>query len=135
LKDVEIGSNVIIRVPDVDRGPLDARNCLAVIVSQKEGAMGQLFKLGTSNGRLEGMYTRNRFEPCASNDHIIAENVPDVETTLRMAVSKESQFQGQGFLMCNCQSGCKTDKCRCKKMNMKCSTKCHNKLQQGCKNK
>jgi len=51
-----IGTNVVIRVPDLDRGSLAPRNVLAVVVDVNSSG---LFLLGTKDGLLERLYARN----------------------------------------------------------------------------
>ncbi|CAF1322847.1 unnamed protein product, partial [Rotaria magnacalcarata] len=42
LADLNVGDNVLIPVPDVDRDPTDARNVLAVVMEMKDDK----YKLG-----------------------------------------------------------------------------------------
>jgi hypothetical protein len=55
---VEIGQNVLIPIPNVDRGKGDPRNVMAVVGERVHNG----YKLGTSSGMLLGSYTRNQFE-------------------------------------------------------------------------
>ncbi|KAF2881158.1 hypothetical protein ILUMI_25017, partial [Ignelater luminosus] len=55
---VEIGQNVLVKIPDVDRGRLAPRNILAVVLSERE----ELYQLGTSTGVLEKLYARNELQ-------------------------------------------------------------------------
>ena len=58
LSDVDIGTNVLIPIPNVDRGKGDPRNVLVVVINKDE--LG--YKLGTKSGTLRGLYTGNQFE-------------------------------------------------------------------------
>ena len=58
LSDVDIGTNVLIPIPNMDRGKEDPRNVLAVVINKDE--LG--YKLGTKSGTLRELYTRNQFE-------------------------------------------------------------------------
>jgi hypothetical protein len=58
LTEVEIGQNVLIPIPNVDRGKGDPRNLMAVVAERVHNG----YKLGTSGGMLLGSYTRNQFE-------------------------------------------------------------------------
>ncbi|KAF2897147.1 hypothetical protein ILUMI_09026 [Ignelater luminosus] len=49
---VEIGQNVLVKIPDVDKGHLAPHNILAVVSSERE----DLYQLGTSTGVLEKLY-------------------------------------------------------------------------------
>ena len=58
LTEVEIGQNVLIPIPNVNRGKGDPRNVMAVVTERVHNG----YKLGTSGGMLLGLYTRNQFE-------------------------------------------------------------------------
>ncbi|CAF3237895.1 unnamed protein product, partial [Rotaria sp. Silwood2] len=53
LANFNVGDNVLVPVPDVDRGPTDARNVLAVIMEIKHDKL----KLGTEKGILFGYHS------------------------------------------------------------------------------
>ena len=44
---VDVGVNVIIRIPDVDRAKADLRNILGVVLDKNEDG---LYKIGTKDG-------------------------------------------------------------------------------------
>ena len=46
---VKIGDSVLLRVPDVDRGPLDPNNDVCLVLEERHG----MFKLGTQVGALD----------------------------------------------------------------------------------
>ena len=52
LPAVDTGTNVVVRVPDLDRGRLALRNVLAVVDVNSSG----LYLLGTKEGLLERLY-------------------------------------------------------------------------------
>jgi hypothetical protein len=54
--EVEIGQNVLIPIPNVDRGKGDPRNVMAVEAERVHNG----YKLGTSGGMLLGSYTRSQ---------------------------------------------------------------------------
>jgi hypothetical protein len=56
LSDVDIGTNVLIPIPNVDRGKGDPRNVLAVVINKDE--LG--YKLGTKSGTLRGQRIINK---------------------------------------------------------------------------
>jgi hypothetical protein len=70
LPAVDIGTNVVVRVPDLDRGRLAPRNVLAVINVSSSG----LYLLGTKEGLLERLYARN--ELTAAENFIGTHDVP-----------------------------------------------------------
>ena len=53
----KLGNTVKVRVPDVDRGRCDSRNILGVII--EVDLTKDLYKIGTEDGILNSMYTRN----------------------------------------------------------------------------
>ena len=75
------GTNVVVRVPDVDRGRLAPRNVLAVVVDVTSSG---LFLLGTKKGLLERPYAGNEFTTAHSN-FIDEYDVPSAALSLRSA--------------------------------------------------
>ncbi|KAK9674972.1 hypothetical protein QE152_g40738 [Popillia japonica] len=53
---LEIGTRLLIRVPDVDRGRLIPRNVLAIVSQINNDG---LYKLSTDNGPLDRLFSRN----------------------------------------------------------------------------
>lgn len=119
----EVGQNVRIKIPDVDRSKIDPKGMIAVILKKDD----EFYQLGTSSGKLNTLYSRNQFTICTEN-FIYPEDVPDEEVSLRTTVRQQSLVGGQGFKKCHCFKKCSTKKCRCKAANMKCNSKCHNSL-------
>jgi len=72
LPAVDIRTNVVVRVPDLDRGRLARRNVLAVVVDVSSSG---LYLLGTKEGLPELLYARNEFTT-ADNNFIEANDVP-----------------------------------------------------------
>ena len=58
LPAVDIGTNVVVRVPELYRRRLAPRNVLAVVVDVSSSG---LYLLGTKEGLLERLYARNEF--------------------------------------------------------------------------
>ncbi|XP_045471753.1 uncharacterized protein LOC123678661 [Harmonia axyridis] len=82
----EIGQNVVVKVPDVDRGRLAPRSVLAVVLNVNESS---LYKLGTKDGALERLYSRNEFIFADSN-FINSSDVPSCSINLRKASALSS---------------------------------------------
>ena len=62
------------------------------------------------------------------------DEVPEKHVSLREVATKGSLGNGQGYLRCNCKTGCKlSTRCKCKKEGRLCSSKCHQRL--SCANK
>ena len=127
LSEISVGNNVIIPIPQYDRGPTDPRNILGVIEEVSEYG----YRVGTSVGTLSGYLCRNQIE--AVNDTSLSISmIPSLQLSLREAVCKISKTGGQGYLSCKCKGGCKTSKCKCKK-NILCISRCHGSM--TCSNK
>ena len=128
LPAVDIGTNVVIRVPDLDRGCLAPRNVLAVVVDVSSSG---LYLLGTKEGQLERLYARNEIT-AADNNCIDAHDVPSSSLSLRSA-SMITSGNKQGSVSCHCKRYCIDKKCKCRSKNTKCNSKCHSNS--SCKNK
>jgi len=128
LPGVYIGTNVVVRVPDLERGRLAPRNVLAVVVDVSSSG---LYLLGTKEGLLERLYARNEFIT-ADNNFIEAHDVPSSSLSLRSA-SMITSGSKQGCVSCHCKRYCMDKKCKCLSKNMRCNSKCH--PNSCCKNK
>jgi len=128
LPAADIGTDVVVRVPDLDRVCLAPRNVLAVIVNISSSG---LYLLGMKEGLLEWLFARNEFTT-ADNNFIEALDVPSSSLSLRSA-SMITSGSKQGFVSCLCKRYCINKKCKCRSKNMKCNSKCHSNS--SCKNK
>ncbi|KAJ4449730.1 hypothetical protein ANN_01134 [Periplaneta americana] len=54
-----IGGNIIIRIPDVDRGEVDLRNLLGVLLETNDD---DLYRIGTEDEILNKLYCRSEFD-------------------------------------------------------------------------
>jgi len=107
LSAVDIGTNVVIRVPDLDRGRLAPRNVLAVVDINSSG----LYLLDTKEGQLERPYARSEIT-AADNNFIEAHDVPSSSLSLRSA-SMITSGSKQGFVSCHYKRHCINKKCKC----------------------
>ena len=71
LPAVDIGTNVVVRMPDLDRGRLAPRNVLAVVV---DVSCSGFYQLGTKEGLLEQLHARTEFTTV--DNFIEAHDVP-----------------------------------------------------------
>ena len=126
LPAVNTGTNVVVRVPDVDRGRLAPRNALAVIIDVSSSG---LYLLGTKKGLLEQLYARNEFT--TAGNFIDAYDVPSTSLSLWSA-SVMTSGSKQGFLSCNCKRYRINKKCKCHSKSIKCNSKCRSNS--SCKN-
>ena len=117
-------------MPDVDRGPTDPRNVLAVIMEIKHDKL----KLGTEKGILFGYYSYHQVSKAPGAPTLLLQDIAEnVTKSLREIVKLQSITGGQGMLKCDCKLGCKTNRCKCKQANVLCNSRCHNS--QTCDNK
>jgi hypothetical protein len=126
LSAVDIGTNVVVRGPDLDLERLAPRNVLTVVVDVKSTG---LYLLGTKEGLFERLYARNEFT--TADKFIEAHDVPSNSLSLRSA-SMMTSGSKLGFVSCHCKMYCIDKKSKCLSKNMKCNSTCHSK--RSCKN-
>jgi len=85
LPAVDIGTNVVIRVPDLDRGHLAPRNVLAIVVDVNPSGF---YLLGMKESQLERLYPRNETTD-SDNNFIEAHDVPSSSVSLNENVWKK----------------------------------------------
>ncbi|XP_045455629.1 uncharacterized protein LOC123665361 [Melitaea cinxia] len=118
---VEIGTNVLVGVPEVDRGRAAPRNVMCVVMSINP--LG-LYQLGNKEGKLDRLYARNEFTLSETNFINICD-VPSTSSLTLRSASMLSFGSKQGFIMCHCKRYCIDKKCTCRSKNIKCNSKCH----------
>lgn len=124
-----VGSTVVIPVPQVDGDRVNAGSVLAVVLDVTEDG---LYRLGTQGGVISQLYRRSQFSTCPV-DLLDAKTVPrENKISLCSAATAQSVAHGQGF-RCFCKQKCRTNKCACKKEGVLCNSKCHGSL--NCSNK
>lgn len=119
------GQAVLIPVPLYDRSPVDEKNLLGRIID----VVNDRYLVGTSKGTLKGRLAQNGFE---ATTVAMTDDIPPERYTLRELAAKHSIVGGQGIRRCTCKTQCDTNRCRCKKANIPCNSKCHSSL--ACKN-
>ena len=119
LPAVDIGTNVVVRVPDLDRGRLASRNVLAVVDDVNSSGP---YLLGTKEDLLERLYACNAFT--TDDNFIQAHDVSSSSLSLRSA-SVITSGSRQGFVSCHCKRYCIDKRCKCLSKNMKCNSNCH----------
>ncbi|XP_029348199.1 SCAN domain-containing protein 3-like [Acyrthosiphon pisum] len=123
-----VGESVRVKIPDVDRARSDLRCVLGVIMSVKDN----FYEIGTTEGKLQQLYSRNQFTICKEK-FVQIEDIPGNSISLREAARCFSNLGGQGYDRCTCTQGCKTNKCKCRKADRLCNSKCHSS--KSCTNK
>lgn len=133
MKAGDLGDNVAVPIPLVDRGRGDPRNILGVIIDRDLSS--DTYTIAVKAGILKGKYTRNQFDLCPQHLLQMSDVNENHTVSLREAVSAESCSGGQGFTKCNCSgvNRCKSNRCKCFKLKLLCNSKCHGSL--TCTNK
>ena len=125
LKSAQVNDCVRVPVPIFDRAKTDQRNLLGVITEVDDKGM---FTTATKHGLLAQKFSRNQFEV---NDHglMTTDNIPiekrHQSMSVREAAVASSLGHGQGFAKCNCNGTCTTNKCKCHKARLQCTSHCH----------
>jgi hypothetical protein len=113
---------VALAVDKVDRGPLDPPTILAVVLAAS--ADGDMYEIGCEVGRLQNRVGKNSLS--AVGGTLTTDSVPDVTiNSIRELDRLVSHFGGQGYLKCSCTAACKTKKCKCKRSDQVCNSRCH----------
>ena len=124
-----VGDNVRVPVPNVDRGCCDPPHLLGVVT---DVTVHNNYRIGTRVGNLKGTFARNQVEKC-KQVFVSQENVPETVLSVRSAATANSVGSGQGFVHCNCKTGCFNNRCKCRKNELQCNSRCHKSL--SCDNK
>ena len=128
----EAGENVLIPIPTLDRrSPFDPKNLPGVILEIRDDGM---HRIGTAAGVLDSMYMASQFQPSMSVPTVnffTPEDVSDKPVSLREAILYSSF--GKHRLQCNCTGGCDSNRCKYRKSDRTCNSKCHKYL--ACHNK
>jgi Fe-S-cluster formation regulator IscX/YfhJ len=109
-------------IHEVDRGRCEFPNVHAVVLEVNEAGM---YKLGTKQGLIKGVYSRNQFDPLPERLLLVSDVNQETEVALRSAANKQSQGGGQGFVKCGCIKTCQANNCKCRKNNQYCNSRCH----------
>ena len=102
-----VGDNVRVPVPNVDRGCCDPPHLLGVVT---DVTVHNNYRIGTRVGNLKGTFARNQVEKC-KQVFVSQENVPETVLSVRSAATANSVGSGQGFVHCNCETGCFNNRC------------------------
>ncbi|CAG9561120.1 unnamed protein product [Danaus chrysippus] len=98
---VEIGDNVIIQIPDVDRAKANLRNIVRVVLQKDDQ---DFHKIGTKYAMLDKLYCRSELDKCKEK-FLHEEDVPNTSLPLRTVAREASIGTGQGFMRCVCKKG------------------------------
>ena len=115
LKAGEVGDNVAVPIPMVDRGRGDPRNIIGVIVDRDEN---DLYRIAVKAGILSTKYSRNQFDLCPQRLLNETDVNTDCTITLRQAL-RSTASGGQGFFHCDCSKQGQTNRGKCSRANKK----------------
>ncbi|KAG8173715.1 hypothetical protein JTE90_023691 [Oedothorax gibbosus] len=116
---VEVGANVLVPIPEVDRAKADFRNLLGVVVEKQD----DLHRIGTAEGILNKLYCRSEFDTTAK--FVTLEDVPIEKAVSLRTAARKAAIAPQGFSKCACKKACISRRCCCKKRGVLCNSKCH----------
>lgn len=128
LSDVKVGQCVMIKVPTVDRSNISPRNAIGIVCDIRK----KMFEIGTIHGIIDRLYSRRQFDLC-SESFLSVDQVPKNNCSLREAAGVSTCIGSQGFVMCKSTQDCNNNRCKCKKRNAKCNSKCKHSGR-SCKN-
>lgn len=87
LPPLDVGTNVVVKIPDVDRGRLAPRNFLTVVIAVPSS---DLYQVASKDGVLNRLYARKEITPADFN-FLKAENINiGAKLSLRTAMQKDS---------------------------------------------
>ena len=152
---VKVNDLVLLYVDPVDRAKSSPNNLLCYVIEQKYDK----FKLACSAGILDRVYSFNSFRKTNLETNFTLDSIPKrdpnlkatkanpdknnyynfngidyIEIGIREAMKCVSVGLGQGFVKCNCNGKCATNRCGCFLGKIGCNTKCHPKSTK-CENK
>ena len=116
-----VGDTVTVRVPSKDRGPCDLQRVPGVVVKASNG----FHKIRTQFGVLTTQYRTDELEKCAVKFVEVNGWESDDLLTLREAARRFNNRETE-VSVCNCKSKCLTKRCKCFKVGVKCTSRCHN---------
>lgn len=135
------GDTVGIRINEVDRTNTDPRILPCKVLEVTNKGQDTVYTVYSSAGKLKPTFRsedlvdmRNVCFPGLQNL-----DVQDLdEVTLIQAARKNSGWQAsttKGSTVCCCKGSCVSNRCKCKKAALPCSTKCHPSIVGVCQNK
>lgn len=84
FKDVDIDTTVLVKVPKVDRGPLDRKNVIGKVIQKKKN---ELYRLSTSCGIINDWIPRNAILPISGT--IVSDSIPEIRMCVFLSTNQE----------------------------------------------
>lgn len=136
-----VGDIVQLKIPDVDRGKMDASCLTAIVIEVTEAGM---FRLATRAGVIRPCMNAASLQLVPSSvapSSLGLEGILDNDMALlkddngawkdpkpiRTHANAASVTGGQGMTKCSCTGKCNTNHCSCRRAGRECSSRCHNK--------
>ena len=121
LAKVSVDDNVLVPIPAVERAKCEFSNLICIVLAKED----DFYVVGCRAGWLKEKFVRNAFQKCSSN-FLTPNDVPKKWVALRSAATLASvDGKAQGMIKCNCKKSCSVGRCKCKRMNLFCNSKCH----------
>lgn len=97
------------------------------------------YRLACEKGQLKNLYARRYIQPIPNATPVLM-GLQEAYTswqglskiTEREAARSTSIVGGQGMIKCDCLTKCTTKRCKCKKANRYCTSRCHKGNQKCC---
>jgi hypothetical protein len=124
----KIGDLVKVQIARIDRGPGDRNALPCKVITVLEDNM---YRLACRFGVLRNAFAAGEILPLGPQEFADLEDPPmDQEVTLVEA----ARLQSAAHITCSCKGSCLTTRCKCRKENIPCGSKCHPKSN-SCKHK
>ena len=120
IGDYEVGDNVAVKIPPIDRSKCDAIRIPCVIIAKK-GNVQPRYKVSCCHGLIEGLYTASSLVMYPGKVYACQ---TEKNVTLREAARLHTVHKTE-VTFCKCKTGCKTKRCPCKKNDVACLSRCH----------
>eukprot|EP00731_Ephydatia_muelleri_P009747 Em0005g333a len=117
-----VGDKVTIGIPKMDRAKTDIPR-LPCEITEVFGDKVKTYRLGTMFGTIKGNFRGGDLQ---SYDGSVAVVRGDITLSLREAAKKFNPCNKFTKPCCKCSSGCKTNRCICRKNGIQCSSIGHN---------
>ena len=129
IKEFQIGDLVRVAIPKIDRCSVDRPTLPCKILERTEN---NKYCLGSKFGMIEIYYTASELESLGTASFPELNDIPPDKISIREAARLQSAGSASGSI-CNCKSECNSNRCRCKKADVSCNSRCHSG--HSCQNK
>jgi len=126
---IAVGTVVLVKVEDVDRGKTDSRYVPGVVV---ELTTHDFCRIGCKGGVLKDCYrpetllVEHNHGPEVYNLQGVLKDWSSLpKISVREALRLISPSGGQGFTKCGCNGDCSKSNCKCRKTGVLCNSRCH----------